>query len=661
MAAHDFGQSPPLQIRDLVHTALGSSGPDIVGDAQAKLLQLSGGKAQEALDLVWETLKAQPAIPGSPRRSPYLQLASKLALKNIIFPSSFNLSRVRLKERPDFNPLGGAYGLVYRGEHGLNTAVALKVMRPPDEHRKREDTLSPDQAICREALLWMNLNHPHVLRFLGLTRQPFRDRKLCMVSPWMDRGSILDHLPTRRRVSQGEMGRCREVLDEWLFQIALGLEYLHINDIVHGDLWGANILLDASNNIRISDFGLSLIAHGPPYKQGSPRGGNTAWTAPELLDPEKFGMKGRRPAFTSDVYSFGCVCVELYTGGKCLFPNLNPFQNGSRAIAGVKPPKPALMSTALWDLVLVCLGLRTLRPTAHQLAVTLNRWSLLPVSVSEPQVPMISAGRRRPPALNVRRELERLFSGSDSEEPDEGARESTLDSSLSLVPLSESLRSIEDLSTFVGYALLDPEEVERWQSTFGNQEEVLITSESLLLAIIHLPWTIHAKHERLQDEPLARLVEIVRELPEWGRTLFKGLNLEPVHSPPPTMASEGAGDGMEERSASPSGSVDSDRTVRPPPRPRQVSNAQRFFAGPSQPQSQPLRSSPSPSYVHAVQTDDQPRRRWTDQGFDARPAHVEAARPLRSTIPIDSHTYRSIGGGMVLESQVWGRIDVQVG
>lgn len=52
---------------------------------------------------------------------------------------------------------------------------------------------SSSQAFCREALLWQHLKHPFVLPFLGIDSEIFSPF-LCMVSPWMQHGTILNYL-----------------------------------------------------------------------------------------------------------------------------------------------------------------------------------------------------------------------------------------------------------------------------------------------------------------------------------------------------------------------------------------------------------------------------------------------------------------------------------
>lgn len=57
---------------------------------------------------------------------------------------------------------------------------------------------------------------------------------------------------------------------------------------------------------------MSLIAEGTAYNYGSQHGGGaTRWSAPELFDPEEFGLESSRPTFQSDIYAFACICIEV--------------------------------------------------------------------------------------------------------------------------------------------------------------------------------------------------------------------------------------------------------------------------------------------------------------------------------------------------------------
>ncbi|KAJ7721142.1 kinase-like domain-containing protein, partial [Mycena metata] len=121
-----------------------------------------------------------------------------------------------------------------------------------------------------------------------------------LVSPWMEHGTILSYLKDHGPAN----------VDKFLYEIALGLQYLHSHDIVHGDLRGANILINDDWSACLADFGLSVFANATSVTHTSTRAGSLYWMAPELIDPDRFGCRfSRTPA--SNVYAFGCVCFEV--------------------------------------------------------------------------------------------------------------------------------------------------------------------------------------------------------------------------------------------------------------------------------------------------------------------------------------------------------------
>lgn len=70
-----------------------------------------------------------------------------------------------------------------------------------------------------------------------------------------------------------------------------------------------NVFLHKDGTIRLADFGIAVIEHvGSSYTRSQP-GGAAGWKAPELLDAEDDALV--RPSAATDIYAFGCVCVEV--------------------------------------------------------------------------------------------------------------------------------------------------------------------------------------------------------------------------------------------------------------------------------------------------------------------------------------------------------------
>ncbi|KAF8145715.1 kinase-like domain-containing protein [Mycena galopus ATCC 62051] len=353
-------------------------------DAKEAVLSLEGDAAQCFIDVVQDILD----------RSFLMQREQSKKARHIIrklsevcdkLPSSLFVTGVgRNEEHPRF---GGGFGNIYRASYN-NETVALKVMhhflptselrdirlkieslrkgrqgfaiwdptlyseapdtKPQDEefvHRKAACGFCTSSLICREALVWRGLHHPHILTFIGIDRETFPS--LALVSPWMEHGTVLHYLDRHGRANVDK-------LDRWkyhntvvqLFQIAQGIEYLHSRNIVHGDLKGANILINDDWTACLADFGLSAFTDVTSTRSSTQRAGSAYWMAPELIDPDRFNCKFVRTPAT-DVYAFAC----LYTGRPPFSKLLDivamlRILNRERA---QRPTGPPTMSDALWQ------------------------------------------------------------------------------------------------------------------------------------------------------------------------------------------------------------------------------------------------------------------------------------------------------------------------
>ena len=91
-----------------------------------------------------------------------------------------------------------------------------------------------------------------------------------------------------------------------IHDIALALAYLHANNILHRDLSSNNILLDAKNQVKVTDFGKSEMVETTRSKITQCPG------TPVFMPPEAMSAK---PQYSekSDTFSVGVLIIQIIT------------------------------------------------------------------------------------------------------------------------------------------------------------------------------------------------------------------------------------------------------------------------------------------------------------------------------------------------------------
>ncbi|KAG8725553.1 hypothetical protein FRC09_011280 [Ceratobasidium sp. 395] len=189
----------------------------------------------------------------------------------------------------------GGFGDIFRGKLNDNAPVAIKCMRIvidpySNEHEKYL------KCTAREIHTWSKLDHRYVLRLSGLAQ--FRGQ-IAMVSPWAEHGALPEFLARQPQHNRPRL--CA--------QIAEGLDFLHKQKIVHGDLKGANILISENYEPLLTDFGnATLHDRSLQFTCTTAKSSfSLRWTAPELLHEEP-------SSFEADVYALGMTTLEVMTG-----------------------------------------------------------------------------------------------------------------------------------------------------------------------------------------------------------------------------------------------------------------------------------------------------------------------------------------------------------
>lgn len=89
--------------------------------------------------------------------------------------------------------------------------------------------------------------------------------------------------------------------------VARALEFLHLNTrpnniVPHGNLKSSNVLLGENDEVLVSDYGFTSLVALPVAAQHM-----TSYRSPEYQQMKRVSRK-------SDVWSFGCLLIELLTG-----------------------------------------------------------------------------------------------------------------------------------------------------------------------------------------------------------------------------------------------------------------------------------------------------------------------------------------------------------
>ena len=207
---------------------------------------------------------------------------------------------------------GGMSKVYTAWDHELKKTWAIKVI---EKHvRGKQDDLGIQSAL-EEANLIKTLDHPHIVRIVGIKNTP---SSIYIVEDLIEGKSLEEHL------QDGPLPQAAVV--RWGIQICEVLEYLHNrkNPIIYRDMKPANVMIrpdtrDGKNgdvrvkghygDVKIIDFGIARQYHGHA-SDGQDFLGTEGYAAPEQFRGADMGP----PTARTDIYNLGATLYHLLTG-----------------------------------------------------------------------------------------------------------------------------------------------------------------------------------------------------------------------------------------------------------------------------------------------------------------------------------------------------------
>ena len=192
----------------------------------------------------------------------------------------------------------GGMGTVFLAEHcgqGFSQRVALKLIK------RGMDTNAVLGRFLMERQILAGLEHPNIARLYG--GGSTTDGLPYFVMEYVEGESIRDFCDNQRFDINDRLR---------LFTKVCGaISYAHQQLIVHRDIKPSNIIVTASGEPKLLDFGIAKLLL--PDRNGAERTATQFHVmTPEYASPEQ--LSGKMTTTATDVYSLGVVLYELLTG-----------------------------------------------------------------------------------------------------------------------------------------------------------------------------------------------------------------------------------------------------------------------------------------------------------------------------------------------------------
>ena len=216
------------------------------------------------------------------------------------YTSKYNDNEMIIKGKKDIYSINdtigkGTFGKVKLAHSTLKNPEKKYACKIIEQSNMKE---KDDKKRCqREMSILLQMNHRNVIK----TNEIISDSsRYYIIMEYCEKGELFNHI-----VEQQHFNEEKSAL--YYYQIISGVEYIHSKNICHRDLKPENLLLNAENELKIIDFGLSNFFSGESGLLKTPCG-SPCYASPEMILGKDYN------GFSIDIWSSGIILYAMLCG-----------------------------------------------------------------------------------------------------------------------------------------------------------------------------------------------------------------------------------------------------------------------------------------------------------------------------------------------------------
>jgi len=218
----------------------------------------------------------------------------------------------------------GAMGIVYQGyDPQIQRTVAIKTVR-----KDLMDKELTDQFLARfknEARAAGRLHHPNIV---GIYEYGEEENVAFIAMEYVNGVGLREFLERKVNFEFGQLVNI-------MIQLLQALEFAHEHGVVHRDIKPANLIITASGQLKVADFGIARIDTSELTMDGTVLG------TPAYMSPEQ--CTGRPSDHRSDLFSAAVVFYELLSGEKPFHGNVEALTHQICQVEARPPSQVAML------------------------------------------------------------------------------------------------------------------------------------------------------------------------------------------------------------------------------------------------------------------------------------------------------------------------------